>query len=81
MAYSRIEIAEYAKRIGKSQTTLWRWVKEGCNLRDPKSVREWQVRNQIRETPIERARKRRRDSNVTPAPAATPSPTTTPSSQ
>src|SRR6516162_8469097 len=61
MAYSRIEIAEYGKVIGKSPTTLWRWVREGCNLRDPKSVREWVMRNEIRQTPIERARRRRRD--------------------
>jgi len=61
MAYSRIEIAEYAKVIGKSPTTLWRWVREGCNLRDPKSVREWVMRNEIRQTPIEQARRRRRD--------------------
>jgi len=38
MPYRQIEIAEYAKVIGKSQTTLRRWVREGCNLRDPKSV-------------------------------------------
>jgi len=60
MAYSHIEVREYAKKLGKGERTLWRWIKQGCNLRDPKSVREWQVRNQIRETPIERARKRRR---------------------
>jgi hypothetical protein len=61
MAYSRLEIREYAKVIGKSPTTLWRWVSEGCNLRDPKSVREWVTRNEIRQTPMERARRRRRD--------------------
>jgi hypothetical protein len=36
-------------------------IKEGCNPRDPKSLREWQVRNEIRQTPIERARRGRRD--------------------
>jgi hypothetical protein len=61
MAYSRLEIREYAKIIGKSPTTLWRWVSEGCNLRDPKSVREWVTKNEIRQTPMERARRRKRD--------------------
>jgi hypothetical protein len=61
MAFSQIEVSEYARKVGKTERTMWRWIKEGCNPRDPKSLREWQVRNQIRETPIERARKRRRD--------------------
>jgi hypothetical protein len=61
MLFSRIEVSEYARKVGKTERTLWRWIKQGCNPRDPKSLREWQVRNQIRETPIERARKRRRD--------------------
>jgi hypothetical protein len=61
VAFSEIEVSEYARKVGKTERTLWRWIKQGCNPRDPKSLREWQVRNQIRETPIERARKRRRD--------------------
>ena len=61
MLFSRIEVSEYARKIGKSERTLWRWIKEGCNPRDPKSLRKWQVRNEIRQTPIERARRRRRD--------------------
>jgi hypothetical protein len=61
MPYSQIEIQEYSRRIGKSAPTLWRWVRQGCDLRDPKSVREWVTRNTIRETNIEKARKRRRD--------------------
>jgi hypothetical protein len=61
MPYSQIEFAEYARKIRKSRSTLFRWIREGCNLRDPKSVREWVTRNQIRETNIEKARKRRRD--------------------
>jgi hypothetical protein len=60
MAYSQIEINEYAHRLGKSERTLWRWIKEGCNLRDPKSIREWQVRSEIRKTNIARAREKSR---------------------
>jgi hypothetical protein len=47
MPYSKVEITEYSHRIGKSVPTLWRWIREGCNLRDPKSVREWETRNEI----------------------------------
>jgi hypothetical protein len=61
MPYSQIEIAEYARKIGKSVPTLWRWVRQGCDLRDPKIVAEWVTRNTIRETNISKARKRRRD--------------------
>jgi len=60
MPYSNVEVAEYSKRIGKSVPTLWRWIRQGCNLRDPKSVQEWVTRNTIRETNISKARKRRR---------------------
>jgi hypothetical protein len=40
---------------------LWVLVREGCDLRNPKSVREWVTRNTIRETNISKASKRRRD--------------------
>jgi hypothetical protein len=59
MPYSKVEITEYSHRIGKSVPTLWRWIREGCNLRDPKSVREWETRNEIRKTNIAKARERR----------------------
>jgi hypothetical protein len=59
--FSRIEVKEYARKIGKSERTLWRWIKAGCDPRDKKSLREWQVRNEIRQTPMERARRRKRD--------------------
>jgi hypothetical protein len=59
MPYSKVEITEYSRRIGKSVPTLWRWIREGCNLRDPKSVRQWETRNEIRKTNIAKARERR----------------------
>jgi hypothetical protein len=60
MAYNQIEVNEYAHRLGKSERTLWRWIRQGCNLRDPKSVREWVTRNEIRKTNIARAREKDR---------------------
>jgi hypothetical protein len=57
MPYSAVEIAEYGRKIGKSRSTLFKWIQEGCDLRDPKSVAEWVTRNTIRETNISKARK------------------------
>src|SRR5215510_15428782 len=74
MPYSELEVKEYARKIGKSRSTIWSWIKQGCDLRNPKSVAEWVTRNQIRETPIERARKRRRDEQIRVAAEAAKSP-------
>src|SRR5262245_50798319 len=74
MPYNAVEIAEYSRKIGKSRSTLFKWIKEGCNLRDPKSVREWVTRNTIRETNISKARKRRRDNEQKTQPTFTSSP-------
>jgi hypothetical protein len=61
MPYTAVEIAEYGRKLDRSRSTLFKWISEGCNLRDDKSVREWVTRNTIRETNISKARKRRRD--------------------
>jgi hypothetical protein len=61
MAYSEAEILELSKRIGKSRTTLWRWASQGCDLRNHASVQSWIEKNRIRETNVEKARRRRRD--------------------
>jgi hypothetical protein len=50
MSYTAVEIAEYSRKIGRSRSTLFKWISEGCDLRDPKSVTEWVTRNTIRET-------------------------------
>jgi hypothetical protein len=67
MSYSRVEILEHAKRIGKSRATLRRWISQGCNLRDPKSVGEWVTWNEIRKTNVQRSRERRAKEQKAPA--------------
>jgi hypothetical protein len=57
--YSRAEILEHAKRIGKSRTTLRRWVSEGCDLRNHASVQAWIEKNKRRETNVSKSRQRR----------------------
>ena len=59
MSYSRAEISEFEKKIGKSQATLFRWAKQGCDLRDANSVQAWVERNRLRETNIAKSRRRR----------------------
>jgi hypothetical protein len=63
MPYSQVEIAEYCRKIGRRRLTLFLWIKQGCDLRDPKSVREWVTRNTIRETSISKSRKRRAEAS------------------
>jgi hypothetical protein len=41
MSYSRDEISEFEKKIGKPRATLFRWAKQGCDLRNESSVQAW----------------------------------------
>src|SRR6516164_6350702 len=59
MSYSRAEISEFEEKIGKSRATLFRWAKQGCDLRTERSVQEWIERNRLRETNIAKSRRRR----------------------
>src|ERR1700746_3116407 len=59
MSYSRDEISEFEKKIGKSRATLFRWAKQGCDLRNESSVQAWVERNRLRETNIAKSRRRR----------------------
>ena len=45
MSYSRTEISEFEEKIGKSRATLFRWAKQGCDLRSEDSVQAWIERN------------------------------------
>ena|ERR1700741_114696 len=57
--YSRLEVAACAKRIGKSVPTVWRWIREGCRIDDPRSVRAFIAAKQLRKTNVQKARERR----------------------
>jgi hypothetical protein len=35
------QVEAVAKKTGKSASTLWRWVKEGCNLSSPASIKQF----------------------------------------
>src|SRR5215475_9234476 len=57
--YSRAEILELSKRIGRSRSCLRRWVAEGCDLRNHASAQAWMEKNKLRETNVAKARRRR----------------------
>jgi hypothetical protein len=68
MSYSRAEIAELSKRIGRSPSCLWQWAAEGCDLRSYASVQSWITKKKLHErnagkARAGRARRRRRDNN------------------
>jgi len=58
MSYSRVENRELSKRIGRSQSCLWRWASEGCDLRSHASVQRWIEKNKLREPNVAKARRR-----------------------
>src|ERR1700751_2369605 len=57
--YSRLEVAACAKRIGKSVPTVWRWIREGCRIDDPRSVEAFIAAKQLRKTNVQKAKERR----------------------
>jgi hypothetical protein len=64
MPYTRLEIFKHSQRIGKSVRTLRRWVARGCDLNDADSVGRFLEANKLRETNIEKSRRRRGVSNT-----------------
>ena len=61
--YSRLEVAACAKRIGKSVPTAWRWIREGCRIDEPRSLKAFLIAKQVKRTNIEKSRERRSESN------------------
>ena len=55
--YLKAEIAELAKRIGRTPSTLRRWASQGCDLRSHSSVQEW-LEQKHRKEPLVSRRKR-----------------------
>lgn len=54
VGYTAAEMLELTKRIGKCRSTLEKWVKEGCDLRNHASVQEWIDKKRYREPAIAR---------------------------
>jgi hypothetical protein len=56
---SRREVAACAKRINRSVPTVWRWIKAGCRIDDPRSIEAFQIEMERKKTNIARSRERR----------------------
>jgi len=56
---SRQEVAACAKRINRSVPTVWRWIRAGCRIDDPRSIEAFQLEMERRKTNIRRSRERR----------------------
>jgi hypothetical protein len=60
MSYSRAQLAEFSKTVGRNWRTLQRWAAEGCRLEDPQSLKAFLTAKELRRTNIARSRERRR---------------------
>src|SRR5690348_8839297 len=58
MPYSRPQLFELSKKIGRSWRTLQYWAAQGCNLNDPKSVKAFLMAKELRKTNVQKARER-----------------------
>jgi hypothetical protein len=59
MPYSRAQLAEFSKTVGRNWRTLQRWAAEGCRLEDPQSLKAFLTAKELRRTNIVRSRERR----------------------
>src|SRR5260221_7939053 len=55
---SRKQAREVAGRLGKSQRTIWRWVAQGCDLSDERSIQQFVDGQKLRRTNVAKARER-----------------------
>src|SRR5262249_32991502 len=54
MPYSRTELAEHSRKIGRGWRTLQRWVARGCDLNDPASVQKFLAESERKKTNVRR---------------------------
>ena len=58
MPYSRPQLFELSKKVGRSWRTLQYWAAQGCNLNDPESVKAFLEAKELRKTNVQKARER-----------------------
>jgi hypothetical protein len=57
-AASTEKVREIAARLQKSERTLWRWIQQGLDITDERSIRAFAEGKQLRKTNVEKARER-----------------------
>ena len=67
MPYSRAELAEHSRKIGRGWRTLQRWVARGCDLRNPESVQKFLAEAERRKTNVRRHQEARGNQPKAPA--------------
>lgn len=53
------KVKELARRLGKGERTIWRWVSEGCDLESERSIRAFAEGKELRKSNIQKGRERR----------------------
>src|SRR5262245_66220736 len=56
---TRLEAAAYAARLKRSEATIWRWAKAGCDFDDPESIKAFLIEAERKKTNVQRYRERR----------------------
>jgi len=56
-----VEAAVYAERYKRSEATIWRWAKRGCDFKNPESVKAFLIEAERKKTNIQRYRERHGD--------------------
>jgi len=57
-AASTEKVREIAARLKKSERTLWRWIQQGLDITNERSIRAFAEGKQLRKTNVEKARER-----------------------
>jgi hypothetical protein len=56
---TRLEAAAYAARLRRSEATVWRWARAGCDFDDPESIKAFLIEAERKKTNVQRYRDRR----------------------
>src|SRR5262249_45539961 len=56
-----VEAAVYAERYKRSEATIWRWAKRGCDFKNPESVKAFLIEAERKKTNVQRYRERHGD--------------------
>ena len=59
MPYSRPQLFELSKKVGRSWRTLQYWASQGCDLNDPESLQRFQAEKNRKRTNVQKFRERR----------------------
>jgi hypothetical protein len=59
MPYSRPQLFELSKKVGRSWRTLQYWAAQGCDLNDPASLEAFLQAKELRKTNVQKAKERR----------------------